>query len=103
MDYNEAFELRNKYKALLTGKPINIVNATKEELQITDVIVTPYGFLHKVCIEMKEHSMSNEEALIHMLKNNSVYTVYVVNTEEVTLLHINLLKYLIATHHITIA
>lgn len=102
MNYKEAFLLHDKYKSLLTGKPINIVNSDNKELLITDVIVTPFGHLHKVCVVMKQNLMNNEEALAYMQKNNSVYAVYVINSEESTLLHINLLKYLAAMHLITI-
>lgn len=102
MDYFEAFALKNKYKDLVTGQSIHMLDADGKQLKITDVIVTPYGCLNKVCTLMHKNSLSNEDALLYMQKNNGVLTAYVVNTDEATLLHINLFKYLISTNQLSV-
>ncbi|QEC66343.1 hypothetical protein FRZ67_03110 [Panacibacter ginsenosidivorans] len=103
MNYSEVFALRNKYKELVTGMSVNIVDIQNKDLKITDVIVTPYGLFNKVCIMMKENLMNNEAALKHMQKTCNMYAIYVVNTEQETLLDINLLKFLVATNQLIVA
>ncbi|MBG9378551.1 hypothetical protein I5907_20110 [Panacibacter sp. DH6] len=94
LSYTAAFVYKQQHQEEVIGKLIRMQPAAADSSLVTDVIVTPFGYLNKVLHTMKTRSMTNEEALAFLEKDDCSCTVYVVNTEKNTLLHVNLLKYL---------